>query len=465
MVIDSVGVNPFADLTYLQCDDFVHVLSLKGSLLYVSPSAKRMLEYDPSELFGKGLATICHPSDIVSVLRELKDAASSTGPINIVYRVRRKTSGYMWMEATGRLHLEQGKGRKCVILVGRPRDVYKMSWSDLERNSGFGSHEFWSKLSLNGLYLYATPAVESVTGLKSDDIMGKTIAELSPNGDDSAVRAGLDKAAAGTMNTVRHQLKARNCLADVVTHFYPATSESDVADNTRSASEGGKMSVPTSPTLQSRGRPLAVIAQTNLFSSEVTKPRQVSMPSAPSSRMSASQLQHSAQQQRDNPGAFTLPSFASGNSSGSGSDGGSESPPSGQPSRHASFAAIPSTFKTLSQANISDNIFDELDSVRGTSWQFELHQMRLTNRKLREEKETLLKLQKSKKRKRSDSGAVALASAGAELGAGSPGRHTDQLLAVPSTGGKSPGSAGKSVKGGRSCANCGRSHSAEWRSG
>lgn len=88
------------------CDDFVHVLSLKGSLLYVSASAKRMLEYEPSELFGKGLSSICHPSDIVSVLRELKDAASATGPINIVYRVRRKASGYMWMEASGQLHRE-----------------------------------------------------------------------------------------------------------------------------------------------------------------------------------------------------------------------------------------------------------------------------------------------------------------------------------------------------------------------
>lgn len=87
----------------LQCDDFVHVLSLKGSLLYVSPSAKRMLEYEPAELIGKPLSSVCHPSDIVSVLRELKEAGPNT-PVNIVYRVRRKTSGYVWLEATGKLH-------------------------------------------------------------------------------------------------------------------------------------------------------------------------------------------------------------------------------------------------------------------------------------------------------------------------------------------------------------------------
>lgn len=169
----------------------MHVLSLKGSLLYVSPSSKRLLEYDPTELVGRTLSTICHPSDIVAVLRELKEAGPNT-PVNIVYRVRRKNSGYVWLEATGKLHrewlnscfsyraleltsrlppaVEQGKGRKCVILVGRPREVYRMSWSDLERLGGFGSTEYWSKLTVGGLYLYSTPSVEKVLGKTSEQM-------------------------------------------------------------------------------------------------------------------------------------------------------------------------------------------------------------------------------------------------------------------------------------------------------
>lgn len=39
----------------------------------------------------------------------------------------------------------------------------------------------------------------------------------------------------------------------------------------------------------------------------------------------------------------------------------------------SSISAIPSTFKTLSPA-VSDNVFAELETTRGTSWQFELHQ-------------------------------------------------------------------------------------------
>lgn len=52
-------------------DDVVHVLSLKGLFLYLSPACRKVLEYDPSELVGTPLSSVCHPSDIVPVTREL----------------------------------------------------------------------------------------------------------------------------------------------------------------------------------------------------------------------------------------------------------------------------------------------------------------------------------------------------------------------------------------------------------
>ncbi|GAA5942055.1 hypothetical protein JCM3775_007385, partial [Rhodotorula graminis] len=155
----------FMRLLVDECDDFIHVLSLKGALLYVSGASRRLLEYEPNELLGKTLSSFCHPSDIVSVQRELKDAGVSTHPtVSLVYRIRRKNSGYVWFEAQGRLHLEPGKGRKCVILTGRPREVYKMSWRDLELAGGVGSsaHEFWAKVCVDGIFLAATAGAEKV---------------------------------------------------------------------------------------------------------------------------------------------------------------------------------------------------------------------------------------------------------------------------------------------------------------
>ena len=102
---DEISRKQFNRMLLDHCDDFVHVLSLKGSLLYVSPSSSQLLEYSPSELVGNPLSSFCHPSDIVSVLRELKEAGSISQPtISLLYRIRRKDSGYMWLEASGKLH-------------------------------------------------------------------------------------------------------------------------------------------------------------------------------------------------------------------------------------------------------------------------------------------------------------------------------------------------------------------------
>lgn len=98
----------------------------------------------------------------------------------------------MWMEASGKLHcenlfskisikadqsplVEHGKGKKCVILVGRPREVYSMSWNTLERMGGMGdseywSKQYWSKLSLNGMHLYTTPTVKNILGYSPEEM-------------------------------------------------------------------------------------------------------------------------------------------------------------------------------------------------------------------------------------------------------------------------------------------------------
>ncbi|GAA5896866.1 hypothetical protein JCM5296_002576 [Sporobolomyces johnsonii] len=441
-VIDYMGSNgpgaggnegirkQFTRLLVDQCDDLIHVLSLKGALLYVSSAARSLLEYEPSELLGKTLASFCHPSDIVSVQRELKDAGVSSNPsVNLVYRIRRKNSGYMWFEASGRLHLEQGKGRKCVILTGRPREVYKMSWHDLERAGGMGVQEFWAKICVDGIFLAATGTAEKVLGVyPSKGIVGKSLSDLSPNRDAATVMQALLKTAEGSPSQVRHQLMGKNGPVDVVTHFYPARSNNDE---------------PTSPAISAVGqKQVAVIAQINLYSSEMSKRRSpppsapkalppvTSQPTSPTGATagfpvtvgsSSAATPGPTSVPTSTPVALALPAFGgrlptttfSSISSGS-----------------ASFSAIPSTFKSLSAPSAaSDNVFDELDVCRGTSWQFELHQMRLTNKKLREEKEALAALKKKREQQAN----------------------------------KAPSRKGSAAQ--RSCANCGRTSSAEWRSG
>ena len=156
----------FNKLLLGHADDFIHVLSLKGSLLYCSPAVARVLEYEASELVGATLSSLCHPSDVVPVMRQLKDASSASNPhVRLLYRIRRKHSGYVWIESIGKLHIEPGKGRKAVIAVARPRDVLQMNWNELRQSGGLGDTEFWLKLNPRGTVLAATFGTQLLLGL------------------------------------------------------------------------------------------------------------------------------------------------------------------------------------------------------------------------------------------------------------------------------------------------------------
>ncbi|KKY25066.1 putative white collar [Phaeomoniella chlamydospora] len=148
-------------------DDVIHVLSLKGLFLYLSPACRKVLEYEAQELVGTALSSVCHPSDIVPVTRELKDTSSGS-PINVVFRIRRKHSGYTWFESHGTLHTEQGKGRKCIILVGRERPVYALTRPGIE----IGDSEVWSKISTSGMVLFVASNVRLLLDRTPDDLIG-----------------------------------------------------------------------------------------------------------------------------------------------------------------------------------------------------------------------------------------------------------------------------------------------------
>lgn len=66
--------------------------------------------------------------------------------------------------------VQPGKGRKCVILIGRPRELFEMPRKNLELAGGFGDKEFWAKISLGGTYLYTTSSVEQVLGYSSGEL-------------------------------------------------------------------------------------------------------------------------------------------------------------------------------------------------------------------------------------------------------------------------------------------------------
>ncbi|TPX09585.1 uncharacterized protein E0L32_009186 [Thyridium curvatum] len=332
-------------------DDVVHVLSLKGLFLYLSPSCRKILEYDTNDLVGNSLSSICHPSDIVPVTRELKDTQAGS-PVNIVFRIRRKQSGYTWFESHGSLFVEQGKGRKCIILVGRKRPVFALHRRDLEANGGIGDSEMWTKLSTSGMFLYVSSNVRSLLDLQPDQLEGTSIQDLMRKETRPEFGRCIEKARRGKIVTCKHEVQNRRCqVLQAQTVLYPGD-----------AGEGQK--------------PTFVLAQTRLIkaSSRHLPPPSSTTKSTPSSG--------GAPDDRSVVGGGRVAETNNNVISSAASKGA---------------VRLGNQDEALAS---DDNIFDELKTTRCTSWQYELRQMEKINRILAEELVQLLTNKKKRKRRK-----------------------------------------------------------------
>ncbi|KAL7929393.1 PAS domain-containing protein [Trichoderma chlorosporum] len=326
-------------------DDVVHVISLKGLFLYLSPSCKRVLEYDAADLVGNPLSSVCHPSDIVPVTRELKDATTGS-QVNIVFRIRRKLSGYTWFESHGSLFVDQGRGRKCIILVGRKRPVFALGRRTLEANGGIGDSELWSKLSTSGMFLSVSANIRSLLDLQPESLVGTSIQELMRKESRAEFGRTIEKARKGKISTCKHEmLNRRGQGLQAQTILYPGD-----------ASEGQK--------------PSFVLAQTKLL--KASSRHVPSTLTASNSLYAANALRADIQ----SPGTAQSSQILQ--------------PAAGALAPGSQDAALAS----------DDNIFDELRTTKCSSWQFELRQMEKINRILAEELGGLLSNKKKRKRRK-----------------------------------------------------------------
>ena len=338
-------------------DDVVHVLSLKGLFLYLSPSSRKVLEYDPSELVGTALSSVCHPSDIVPVTRELKDTSTGAA-VNVVFRIRRKHSGYTWFESHGSLHLEQGKGRKCIIMVGRERPVYALAREDIMSVGGFGESELWTKMSTSGMFLFVSSNVRSLLDRQPEDLVGTSCQALMRPESKLEFGKMLEIARTGVRATFKHDVQnKRGQTLQARTTIYPGD-----------ACEGQK--------------PTFLVAQTRLLKLPRTLNRQ------------PSNISPKTEQKSSSPASST-----------GGASAGNQTPKSGPGNVKADGVTTQAGGMGLVLGNqhealaSEDNVFDELKTTRSTSWQFELRQMEKRNRLLAEELQSLLSNKKKRKRR------------------------------------------------------------------
>lgn len=108
---------------------------LEGVRLYVSPSIRNLLGYDPEELVGRKAIDITHPDDVIPLREMIKNVFNGhieTGLCEL--RQRHKNGSWVWMEASQRLTYNRASGEPDGYVVSvRGIDRRKAYEAELER--------------------------------------------------------------------------------------------------------------------------------------------------------------------------------------------------------------------------------------------------------------------------------------------------------------------------------------------
>ncbi|GFF99894.1 white collar 1 protein [Aspergillus lentulus] len=351
-ILDSLGTPDQSYQQYLDrvlvenTDDVIHVLSFESELLYLSPSCRNVLEYDSNELIGKTLSTICHPSDIGPVIRDLRSCTNSD-PVSVMYRVRTKYSGYMWFESHGSWHIGD-RGRQYMVMTGRVCPVYHL---DQLANFGDGwlaENDLWAKLSISGIILFMSSKARPVLGRVPDDLVGKGIQDLIPADAREDAKQALEVTRTGQQASFNHKIRhKKGHMLQAQTTLYPGDTK-----------EGEK--------------PSFLVAQLRFPKSPQTAPGTEEV--VPTNITAARRGDTSVTGRRNVTAA-------------------------GQPTSDES--AVGSSGDQYVPALDEPILFAELNTARGSSWQFELRELEKQNRALSDEVQRLLARRKKRKRKQS----------------------------------------------------------------
>ncbi|KAL4924675.1 GATA transcription factor LreA [Aspergillus undulatus] len=391
VILDSLMRNQPVARHHLQhmlvenTDDVIFVLSYEGEFLYLSPSCRRVLEYRSGDLLGKTLSTICHPSDIGAVTRDLRSCTSGD-PISVIYRLRRKKSGYTWFENHGGWHITE-RGRQFMVLVGRIISIYSPTQlASLERG-GLAEKNLWAKLSLSGIILFMSSKSRAILGRSSDDLMGKNIQDILVNDNTQQgpeFQQALETCRNSQQATFTHKVRHRKG------HVFSAQITLYPGDITEGISKPNfliaHLRFPKLLQLQS----LSITDDQAKSSSQSQSSSDAGV--GDNNKATAESLSASTIQPKPHSN-FPMPFTTS--------SGTLTNLPSASPRNSASSANSADVPASALSSTYNQHLFEELNPTRGSSWHFELRELERQNRTLAEEAQRLLVRRKKRKRKQS----------------------------------------------------------------
>lgn len=170
--------------------DVITRIRRDGSSRYISPSVEAMLGWRSEEMTGQ-IGDYVHPDDFERVMAVIEGAMEDSDRQAVVHRARHRAGHYIWVESSfQRIRSEPGEPEEVVVVI---RDMSQRKAVEDQLQAALDqaresetryrlltdrSEDIIITYGYDTLVTYASPSLERITGIKPEDILGKTVNTL-----------------------------------------------------------------------------------------------------------------------------------------------------------------------------------------------------------------------------------------------------------------------------------------------
>ncbi|MBD3401290.1 PAS domain S-box protein [candidate division GN15 bacterium] len=171
--------------------DIILRCTADARLLYISPSCKQLTGYTQAELVGTCALDLIHPEDIGEMSQVLESLTVENDTTRVQCRVIGRDGQAKWIEAVSRLIHSESDGADEIICVVRDISEYHTKLTSLSESewrfrsivdsSPMGIHYYYLDENDRLIFDGANRTSDTLLGINSDALVGKTIEEAFPD--------------------------------------------------------------------------------------------------------------------------------------------------------------------------------------------------------------------------------------------------------------------------------------------
>ena len=195
--------------------DVIVRLARDGSILYVSPSVRQVLGFDPRTLLGQLAVEFIHPGDQETVSQAVARSIAQPGVQIVVYRNLQADGTYVWVESA--LRVTRGETGAIGELQASIRDISARKHAEdaLQRSEAryrriieTAQEGIW-QLDGEGRITFANDRLAELLGYSLPEMLGRSPGDFVPDGDRQLAFARWERRSQGLPETaeVRYRCK------------------------------------------------------------------------------------------------------------------------------------------------------------------------------------------------------------------------------------------------------------------